>query len=198
MIFLSLSLCATAQNDEYIPKLRFEIGANFGIESFFSSDLSILDNQPHENYFGQSVAINLGVRTSSVFAGLDFIGTALQPNHDEDITLYALGIYTGDYYPFNNRFGAKLAVGCYWRYYTNEFIVNDREYKYNRHGFMASVLAGLYFKANSNTNIEATIKYSASTFENNDKTIDGIPSTLPKNSVLSSITPSIGINFFIP
>lgn len=202
MLFAALSFMAKAQNENGGLKNQIEVGLNVGLESFFSSDLSILDNQPQEKYFASSIGINVGMNVCNNISngsfGLDFILTTLQPNNDEDIDLIAAGIYSSDYFPFNDRFGCKTFIGVYWRYYSNSFSVDNKDYDYKKHGMMASVLAGLYFKPNKKFYIETCLKSNMTCFWNNDKNIDGIASTLPKNSLLTSITPTIGIKMMIP
>ena len=124
---------------------------------------------------------------------MGLIANMLQPTNNEDISLVALGLYFDYYYPFNEKFGAKTSLGFYWRYYSNQFTIEQKDFEYKKHGFMMPFLAGVYFEPFKGYFIEANIKYNMSTFRNNDKNIDGIASTLPKNSWLNSITPTIGI-----
>lgn len=155
-----------------------------------------MDNQPQGNYNASSFGANIGIHTNvdndEFSFGLGLLGSFLQPNNSENISLYAAGIYVDDYFPFNERFGAKISYGLYWRYYVNNFTVENKDYKYKKHGVMVPVLAGLYFKPTKNIFIEATIQDNIMWFQNNDKNIDGIHSTLPKNSCINSIIPSIG------
>ena len=62
MLFAALSFMAKAQNENGGLKNQIEVGLNVGLESFFSSDLSILDNQPQEKYFASSIGINVKIK----------------------------------------------------------------------------------------------------------------------------------------